>query len=142
MTREAFIWAILAALVWGIVPILEKLGLAKVHPDLGLFFRCFGVMIGAAILLVFKFKSIQIGLSSVAPRTVFFLVSGGFLASFVAQLFFYRALKLGEVSRVVPISAMYPLVAFLLAVVFLGEKLSATKFFGLCFVLLGISLLR
>ncbi|MFC1645884.1 EamA family transporter [Candidatus Omnitrophota bacterium] len=142
MSKEAFMWAILSALVWGIVPILEKIGLSKINPDAGLFLRCFGVIIGAAILLIFKFNTLRIELSSVSTKTVFFLISGGFLASFVAQLFFYRALKLGEASRVVPVAAAYPLVAFLLALIFLGEKVTITKILGLCFVLLGVALLR
>jgi transporter family protein len=142
MTKEAFFWAILSALVWGIVPILEKLGLYRVQPDTGLFLRCFGVILGALILLIFKFSALKIELSSVSAKTVFFLVCAGFLASFVGQLFFYRALKLGEASRVVPIAAMYPLVAFFLAIIFLNEKITLVKISGLCFVLLGIILLR
>lgn len=94
MTREAFVWAVLAALVWGIVPILEKLGLAKVHPDVGLFFRCFGVILGAIILLIFKFNSIESALSSISPKTVFFLVSGGFLARFCGSAFFLQGAKI------------------------------------------------
>jgi len=142
MSKEAFFWAILSALIWGVVPILEKIGLAKVHPDTGLFLRCFGVIIGAAILLTFKFSSLKVELSSISSKTVLFLISGGFLASFVAQLFFYRALKLGEASRVVPIAAMYPLVAFFLAIIFLNEKITLTKSIGLGFVLLGVVLLK
>ncbi|MBL7132374.1 MAG: EamA family transporter [Candidatus Omnitrophica bacterium] len=142
MSKAAFFWAMLSAIVWGIVPILEKIGLSKVHPDTGLFLRCFGVIFGAAILLILKFNSLKIELASVSTKTVFFLISGGFLASFVAQLFFYRALKLGEASKVVPVGAMYPLVAFILALIFLGEKFTIAKFFGLCFVLLGVALLR
>lgn len=142
MSKEAFVWALLTALVWGIVPILEKLGLQKVQPDTGLFLRSLGVIIGGAILLIFKFTSLKIELSAVSAKTVFFLILGGFLASFIAQLFFYRALKLGEVSRVVPIASVYPLIAFLLALIFLNEKITITKTLGLCFVLLGILLLR
>jgi transporter family protein len=142
MTKEAYSWAILAALVWGIVPVLEKVGLSKVHPDVGLFFRCLGVIIGVVILLVFKFNSLSAAFSSTPSQTVLFLIASGFLASFVAQLFFYRALKLGEASRVVPISAAYPLIAFFLAVIFLSEKITLAKFIGICFVLLGVYFLR
>ncbi|MFH1621564.1 MAG: EamA family transporter [Candidatus Omnitrophota bacterium] len=142
MSREAFFWAILSAIVWGIVPILEKIGLNKVHPDTGLFLRCFGVILGAIILITFKFSSLKLELAAVSTKTVLFLVSGGFLASFIAQMFFYRALKLGEASVVVPVAAIYPLIAFILALIFLGEKFTLTKLFGLIFVLLGVMLLK
>jgi len=142
MSKEAVFWAILSAIVWGIVPILEKIGLAKIHPDTGLFLRCFGVVLGAIILVVFKFSYLKLELASVSAKTIFFLVSSGFLASFIAQLFFYRALKLGEASVIVPVAAMYPLVAFILALIFLGEKFTLFKLLGLVFILLGIVLLR
>ena len=47
-----------------------------------------------------------------------------------------------SVGLLVPVAAMYPLVAFLLALIFLGEKITLTKTLGLCFVLLGVVLLR
>ena len=142
MSKAAFFWAILTAIVWGMVPILEKIGLAKIHPDTGLFLRCFGVVFGAVILLILKFDTLKLELSTISPRALIFLISAGILASFVAQLFFYRALKFGVTSKVVAISSMYPLVAFILALIFLGEKLTLIKFLGLCFVLLGVVLLR
>ncbi len=57
-------------------------------------------------------------------------------------MFFYRALKFGEASKVVPLAAIYPLVSFLLALLFLGERFTVTKLFGISFVLLGVAFLR
>ena len=121
---------------------LEKIGLAKIHPDTGLFLRCCGVLFGAAVLLIFKFNALKLELSATAPKTIIFLVLAGILASFVAQSFLYRALKLGNTSQVVAVSSIYPLIAFILAIVFLGEKITLAKFMGICLVLLGVSLLR
>jgi transporter family protein len=142
MSKEAVFWAILAALVWGIAPILEKIGLSKINPYAGLFLRCFGVILGAVLLLIFKFYALKADLSSVSAKTIFLLVLGGFLASFVAQFFFYRALKLGYASVVVPIAAMYPFITFILALIFLHEKFTLVKFSGLCLILLGVVLLK
>ncbi|NQV04490.1 MAG: EamA family transporter, partial [Candidatus Omnitrophica bacterium] len=73
---------------------------------------------------------------------IFLLVLGGFMASILGQIFFYNALKAGEASKVVPIAGIYPLVAFFLGVIFLGECFTIVKVCGVIFVVLGLFLLR
>lgn len=136
----AFIWAVLTACIWGIVPILEKIGLSKVDALAGLFYRCLGVIIGWIILSTLILKPSQI--RSVDLRSAFWLILGGFLASIVAQFTFYHGLKLGEVSRVVPISGSYPLIAFILGLIVLGEGFSWIKLSGIILVILGIWALK
>jgi len=135
-----FTWAILAAFIWGIVPLLEKLGLAKVAPLAGLFYRCCGVLIGLFLLGAFIVKPQEI--KSVDLKSILLLALGGFLASFVAQICFYNGLKIGDISKVVPISGTYPLIAFILGVLFLGESITLTKMLGVVFVILGIWALK
>ncbi|MFZ5801627.1 MAG: EamA family transporter [Candidatus Omnitrophota bacterium] len=137
---SAFLWSILAAVIWGLVPILEKAGLVNVRPLAGLFYRCFGVVIGVILLGLFMVKPEDI--RAVEVRSVVLLILSGFLASFVAQICFYNGLKLGDVSKVVPISGSYPLIAFLLGVLFLGESLSVWKIAGAVLVIAGIWLLK
>ncbi len=138
---NSFYWAILAAITWGCVPLLEKLGLMRVDVYSGLFFRCLGVMGGAILLLIFKSEILK---SSTNHEWlgIFYLISGGFLASFIGQIFFYNALKTGEASKVVPLAGAYPLISFLLGILFLGEKLSLVKASGIVFILLGVFLLK
>ncbi len=135
-----FIWAALAAFVWGIVPLLEKLGLVKVQPLVGLFYRSLGVVIGLFLLGIFLLKPSEI--KSVNLRSIVFLVLGGFLASFIAQICFYKGLKIGEVSRVVPIAGSFPLVTFLFGVLFLGESVNLAKIIGVLLIVLGIWALK
>ena len=137
---NAFIWAILASFIWGVVPLLEKLGLAKVQPLTGLFYRCLGVLIGFLLLGVYVLKPQEI--KAVDSGSIILLMLGGFLASFVAQICFYNGLKIGEVSRVVPISGSYPLVAFILGVIFLGETITLIKLVGVLFIIIGIWVLK
>ena len=112
-----FYWAILAALVWGCVPALEKMGLAKIPPLTGLFYRSLGVLAGAVFLLFFNFESIREAF--MAPKIgLLYLILGGILASILGQIFFYHALKSGETSLVVPVAAAYPLITFLIGVLF------------------------
>jgi len=137
---SGFQWAIVTACVWGIVPIVEKLGLTKVEPLPGLFYRCLGVLIGLFLLGVVILKPQQI--KSVDLRSILLLMLGGFLASFVGQLCFYHGLKVGDVSRIVPITGAYPLVAFVLGIIFLGESLTPTKIIGVLSICAGIWALK
>jgi len=122
---NAFAWAVLAACIWGIVPLLEKMGLAKVELLVGLFYRCWGVIIGFLLLIIFAIKPQQ--LKAVDLRSVILLMLGGFLASIVAQVCFYNSLKLGEISKVVPISGIYPLIAFILGGIIIRRVSYACK---------------
>jgi transporter family protein len=75
-------------------------------------------------------------------RNIFFLVTGGLIAGFFGQLALYNALKVGEASIVVPISATYPLITLIIAVLFLGESVTLTKVLGIILVISGVALLR
>ncbi len=137
---NAFWWAIFTACIWGVVPILEKFCLTKVDPFVALFYRCFGVLIGLLFLGVFVVKKSE--MRAVDVRTITILVIAGFLASFLAQITFYHGLKTGEVSRVVPISGSYYLIAFVLGLVLFNEAITVSKFLGVILIVSGVLLLR
>lgn len=137
---NAFWWAILTAVIWGCVPLLEKTGLVRTTPFVGLFYRSLGVIIGILILSLFMVKPQE--LKAIDLKSASFLILGGFLASFVAQLCFYHSLKIGEISRVVPVSGSYPLIAFLLGVLLLGEAMTLPKILGALLVVAGIAVLK
>lgn len=138
---KPFYFAILAALVWGVAPIVEKTGLARIEPMTGVMIRSCGVLLGAVILAAFNSHLIKSALSADA-KTVIFLVLGGVIASILGQIFFYNALKHGEASKMVPIAGTYPLVSFLLGLLFFGESFTVAKGLGIGFVILGVFLLR
>ncbi|MFH1412272.1 MAG: EamA family transporter [Candidatus Omnitrophota bacterium] len=116
---EAFWWALGTACIWGVVPIMEKIGLTKIEPMVALFYRSLGVLIGLVFLGTVVLKPAQI--KAVDVRTVMILISAGFLASFAAQIVFYHGLKIGEVSKVVPIAGSYYLISFILSLLLLRE---------------------
>jgi bacterial/archaeal transporter family protein len=138
---KPFYFAILAAIIWGITPILEKMGLAKIDPLTGIIIRSCGVIIGMTVLALFNTNLVKMAFKA-DMKTIFLLVTGGIIASVLGQIFFYTALKNGEVSKLVPIAGMYPLVSFLLGLIFLGETFTLSKGFGMVLVLLGVFLLR
>jgi len=138
---NAFLWAVVTAGVWGLVPLMEKTGLAgPIPPALGVMVRSLGVVIG---LLLFGWPWLAgDALRTLSWRSMLLLAGGGFLASFVGQLAFYQALKTGALSQVTPVAGAYPLVAALLGWVLLREPLSGPRLLGVGFVVLGVALLR
>ncbi len=138
---KAYYFALMTAVVWGIVPIMEKIGLVRIAPMAGIFIRSCGVIIGISILALFNGEAIKMALRA-DPRTILLLGLGGIMASILGQIFFYNALKLGEASKLVPIAGTYPLFAFLLGIIFLGESFTLAKAGGVAFVILGLFLLR
>ena len=100
---NAFWWSLVAAGIWGVVPLIEKLGLAgTVAPTTGVLARSLGVMIGMTVWCVAG--STWKTLGTISLRSFALLALGGFLASVVAQMAFYRALKTGPISYVTPIA--------------------------------------
>ncbi|MFC1590637.1 EamA family transporter [Candidatus Omnitrophota bacterium] len=138
---KAFYLAILTAFIWGMVPILEKVGLSGVSPQAGMVFRCLGVMIGASLLVAINPGIIREA-SSVGIKGVYLFLIAGFLANFVGQLLFYNALKAGEASKVTPIAGSFPLVTFCLGVLVFGETVTIHKIGGIMLILSGLFLLK
>lgn len=137
---EAFLLALLTAFIWGFVPFLEKIGLSSAEPTAAYLVRCSGVFLGFVIIFFFIPPSSSIGKMGI--KSIFFLVLSGILAGFVAQLVFYKALKTGEISRIIPITSCYPLFTFILGWIFLGEEVTLSKVMGMVLILGGIFLLK
>ena len=95
---------------------------------------------GLVILGLFMVKPAEI--RSVDMRSALLVMTGGFFASFVAQILFYQALKIGDMSWIVPISGSYPLIAFLLGVFILGEAVTPVKVGGALLIILGLWALK
>ena len=137
---EAFFLALLPAFIWGFVPFLEKIGLSSVEPTAAYLVRCSGVFLGVVILVAFTPQFPSFGKMGI--KAIVFLVLAGILAGVVAQLVFYKALKMGEISRIIPVTCCYPLFSFLLGWIFLGEEITLSKVAGMLLILGGILLLK
>jgi transporter family protein len=139
---SAFGWALLAAACWGLAPLLEKAGLrGAIDPVAGVVARTVGVLIGLMLFLPLAPRT-WTQARALPPRVWLLLGLGGLLASIIGQICFYRALKTGEVSRVVPVGASYPVIACLLGIFVLREPLTAAKAVGIGLVVAGTLLLR
>jgi transporter family protein len=137
---SAFYWALLTACIWGVVPLLEKLGLAGGSPGYGVMVRSLGVALG--LVLFGWIWSPLAALRSMSWQSIILLASGGLLASFIGQLAFYHALKTGAISQVTPVAGAYPLVAALLGWLFLREAITIPRMVGVLLIISGVWLLR
>ena len=87
----AFFWALLTACIWGVVPLMEKIGLGTNTPTAGVMVRSLGIVVG---LIVFGWLwSPWAALRTMSWPSIVLLASGGLLASFIGQMAFYHALK-------------------------------------------------
>ena len=132
-------FALIATLSWGIAPIFAKLGLAKVDPLSGLALRTASALIVLAIIIFAtgSFKRVL----SVPLRSAGFMIVEGIVSSLIGQLAFYYTLKLGGVSKAVPITSTYPLVTVILATLILGERMAVGRVCGSVLVVLGVFLI-
>jgi len=139
MERYGLLFALLAAFLWGLAPVFEKLGLIRISPLAGVTIRSIAITI---ILLIMVFLT-NLGkeLVHVDFKTVVFLVVSGIIAGLLGMWSYFKALKVWEASSVVPIVGVYPLLAFIFSMLFLGENLTLQKGIGVILIVSGVVLL-
>ena len=135
-----YLYALLTAFLFGLAPIFGKLGLVGVNPAVALAVRSFvisGIMLGWLILN----KDIN-PVADVGITNWVLIALEGICAALLGQLFYYYALKSGDASSVVPLIASFPLFTFIIATLFMGDKVTWIKIGGITFIVLGVILLR
>lgn len=139
MARQGFLYALLVMICWGIAPIFAKIGLSKLPPLTALVFRntFIAVMFLSTILVSGGAKT----LFTSDIRSVILILIEASLAGLIGQYFYYKAVKVWEASRVLPIVGAFPLVTFIIAVFVLSEKITMAKALGALFVVAGVGLL-
>ena len=127
-------WAVLSAVFAALTAIFAKIGVANVNSDFATFIRIVVILVFAA-LIVYATGSWQEP-SSITGRTWLYLVLSG-CATGASWLCYFRALKLGEAARVAPIDKLSVVFVSVIAVAFLGEKLTLPNWLGVILIALG-----
>ena len=122
-----FIFAILSALFAALTSILAKVGIEGVNSNLATAIRTLVVVL-MAWLMVF-ITNAQGGLSSISKKSWLFLILSG-LATGASWLCYYKALQMGEASKVVPIDKLSVVITLILAFVFLHEQFTIKSIIG------------
>ncbi len=131
-------WSLLSALFAGATAILAKVGIAGVNSNLATAIR-------TSVILVFTWviafaTTTPSAMRHLRPRTWIFLVLSA-LATGLSWLCYFRALQLGQASRVAPVDKLSVAFVILFAVVFLGERLTFIRGAGALLITAGAVLL-
>ena len=122
-----FIFALLSAVFAALTSILAKVGINGVNSKLATAIRTVVVVI-MAWGMVFLTNA-QNGLSGISRKSWLFLILSG-LATGASWLCYYKALQIGEASKVVPIDKLSVVITLILAFVFLHETFTTKSLIG------------
>lgn len=122
-----FVFALLSAVFAALTSILAKIGIDGVNSNLATAIRTVVVVI-MAWGMVFLTHA-QSGLSEISRKSWLFLVLSG-LATGASWLCYYRALQIGEASKVVPVDKLSVVITLVLAYLFLHEQFTVKSVIG------------
>ncbi len=122
-----FVFAILSAIFAALTSILAKIGIDGVNSNLATAIRTVVVLV-MAWGMVFLTNA-QKGVAQISNKSWIFLILSG-LATGASWLCYYKALQVGEASKVVPIDKLSVVITLILAFVFLHEEFTVKSFVG------------
>lgn len=133
-----FVLALLSAIFAALTSILAKIGIEGVNSNLATAIRTV-VVVGMAWIMVF-ITGAQSGLSDISRKSWLFLILSG-LATGASWLCYYKALQIGEASKVVPVDKLSVVITLVLAFVFLNEKITVKSGIGCALIGAGTLLM-
>jgi len=122
-----FIFALLSAVFAALTSILAKVGIEGVNSNLATALRTMVVVVMAWVMVFLT--NAQGGITEISKKSWLFLILSG-LATGASWLCYYRAVQIGEVSKVVPIDKLSVVITLVLAAVFLREKFTPKSVLG------------
>lgn len=127
-----------SAVFAGITTILAKCGIKKTDSNIATAIRTIVVLIFSWIMV---FAAGSFGtISQISLKTYIFLFLSG-LATGASWICYFRALQLGDINKVVPIDKSSTVMTMILAMIFLGEEITAIKLFGIIGIAVGTYLM-
>ena len=130
-----FIWTILAMVTFGAWGFFPKLAVNYINPQSALIYQVIGgLLVGIIGLAMINFKP------ETHPMGILYALLTG-ISGVLGTLFYYAAASRGQISIVVSLTALYPLITIMLAIIFLHETLVLKQVIGLGFAVAAIVLL-
>ncbi len=121
------VFALLSAIFAALTSILAKIGIEGVNSNLATAVRTV-VVVAMAWVMVF-ITNTQSGITEISRKSWIFLILSG-LATGASWMCYYKALQLGEASKVVPIDKLSVVITLILAFVFLHEDFTVKSVIG------------
>ena len=128
------IFAILSAIFAALTSILAKVGIEGVNSNLATAVRTIVVVLMAWFMVFITGNQNEI--IDISKKSWIFLILSG-LATGASWLCYYKALQLGEASKVVPIDKLSIVITIILAFIFLGEQITLKTLIGCCLIVIG-----
>ena len=128
------VFAFLSAVFAALTSILAKVGIEGVNSNLATAVRTV-VVLAMAWGMVF-INNTQDGIMDISKKSWIFLILSG-LATGASWLCYYKALQIGEASKVVPIDKLSVVITLILAVIFLHENMNAKSILGSLLITAG-----
>lgn len=121
------VYALLSALFAALTSILAKMGIENVNSNLATAIRTVVVLIMAWGIVFVTGKQKEI--VDIVPKSWLFLVLSG-IATGLSWLFYYKALQIGEASKVIPVDKFSVVISMVLAFIILGESVNTKTIIG------------
>jgi transporter family protein len=136
--NDWFTWALLSALFAAITAIFAKLGLKGIDSDYATLVRTLVIVVTLTFFVVIA-KKWRNPLALPWSTLNFLILSG--LATGASWVCYFRALKIGDASKVAPVDKLSLVLVAVFATFFLGERPSAREWFGIALVGIGVIIL-
>lgn len=133
-----FVFALLSAVFAALTSVLAKVGIDGVNSNLATALRTI-VVLGMSWIMVFVTNS-QHGIGDIGRKSWIFLILSG-LATGASWLCYYKALQMGETSKVVSVDKLSMVITLVLAIIFLHEELTVKKGVGALLITAGVLLM-
>lgn len=132
------IYSLISMLFAGVTAVIAKHGLKDISSDLGVVVRTAAVLV-FVVLNFFIFQSAK-EITNLSTKAIIFLVVSG-LTTAVSWIFYYKAIKIGEVSYVASIDKASILITIVLSYFFLSEPITLKLVIGSVLILAGLLVL-
>lgn len=133
-----FVFAILSSVFAALTSILAKIGIEGVNSNLATAIRTLVVLVMAWGMVFIT--NTQAGIMEISKKSWLFLILSG-LATGASWLCYYRALQMGNASKVVPIDKLSVVITLIMAFVFLHEKVTPKSVVGCALIGIGTLLM-
>ncbi|KQT43374.1 transporter [Methylophilus sp. Leaf459] len=138
MINDWFFWAALSACFAALTAIFAKIGITGVDSDLATLIR---TLVITAVLAPFVWFAGKWSNPFTMPARSLLFIGLSAVATGASWICYFRALQLGEASKVAPVDKFSLVLVALFAFLFLGERLSARDWLGVALVAMGVLVL-
>jgi bacterial/archaeal transporter family protein len=138
LSNDWFCWALLSAVFAALTAIFAKIGLEGVDSDFATLIRTLVIITVLASFVYVAGK--WTNPLALRPKTLSFLALSG-LATGASWICYFRALQVGEASKVAPVDKLSVVLVAIFAFVFLGERPIAREWLGILMVGAGVIVL-